>query len=373
MKKQVHAIISSGIFLFLLSLSSSLSAQGLTTPRPVSPAASVSQVIGLTEISVNYSRPNLVLRGTDRSGQIWGQQVPYGFNKTNFGAQGDIPWRAGANENTIIRFSDDVQIEGSPLAAGTYGLHMAVYEDGKVTVIFSTNYSSWGSYHYNESEDALRVDVMMKDNAKTQILTYDFVDYGRDYTVLALKWDEKMIPFTISVDVDDIVIRDFSEELRGQAGFGWQPYITAANYCLQNNTHLDQGMTWIDQSIAINQNFQNLSVKAGILEAQGNKEAANKTYDEIVPIASNAELNNLGYQMLGLKNYPKAIEFFELNVKRNPKDPNVYDSLGEAYMLSGDTKNAIKMLKKSLSLNPPANVKANSTRLLKEMGVEVDS
>lgn len=373
MKKQVQAIISSGIFLFLFSLSSSLIAQGLTTPRPVSPAASVSQVIGLTKITVDYSRPNLLLRGNDRSGQIWGQQVPFGFNKTNFGAQGDIPWRAGANENTIIHFSDDVEIEGNFLAAGSYGLHMAVYEDGKVTLIFSTNYSSWGSYHYNESEDALRVDVKMKDNSKTQILTYDFIDYGRDYTVLALKWDEKMIPFTISVDVDDIVIRDFSEELRGQAGFGWQSYTTAASYCLQNNTHLDQAMTWIDQSIAINQNFQNLSVKAGILEAQGNKEAANKTYDEIVPIASNAELNNLGYQLLGLKNYPKAIEFFKLNVKRNPKDPNVYDSLGEAYMLSGDNKNAIKTLKKSLSLNPPENVKANSTRLLKQMGVEVDS
>lgn len=373
MKKQVHAIINSGIFIFLLSISGLLNAQGLTTPRPVSPAASVSQVIGLTEISVNYSRPNLVLRGTDRSGQIWGQQVPYGFNKTNFGAQGDIPWRAGANENTIISFSDDVQIEGNPLAAGSYGLHMAVYEDGRVTLIFSNNYSSWGSFYYNESEDALRVDVMMKDSPKTQILTYDFIDYGRDYTVLALKWDEKMIPFKISINVNDIVIQDFSDELRGQAGFGWQAYVTAANYCLRNNTHLDQGMIWIDRSIAINQNFQNLSVKAGILEAQGNKEAANKTYDEIVPIASNAELNNLGYQLLGLKNYPKAIEFFKLNVKRNPNDPNVYDSLGEAYMLSGDNKNAIKSLKKSLSLDPPANVKANSTRLLKEMGVEIDS
>ena len=372
MKKHVHALKAIGIILFLFAFTSQLISQGLPTPRPVSPAASVSQAIGFTDIRVDYSRPNLVLRGVDRSGNIWGKQVPYGFNKTNFGSQGDIPWRAGANENTIISFSDDVKIEGKDIAAGSYGLHMALYEDGKVTVIFSTNTSSWGSYFYNEDEDALRVDVQLEDHSKTQVLSYDFIEYGRDYTVLALAWDDKMIPFKIEVDVDDIVIEDYSDMLRGQAGFGWQPYITAANYCLQNNTHIEQGLTWIDISIARNQNFQNLSVKAGLLELTGKEAEANKVYEEIIPIASMAELNNLGYRMIGQKNYTKAIEYFELNVKRNPKNANCYDSLGEAYMLSGDSKNAIKNLKKSLLLDPPENVKANSTRLLGELGVEVD-
>ena len=373
MKHQVHSLLSSSLFLILLIFSVNANAQGLPTPRPVSPAASVSQTIGFSEISVTYSRPNLVLRGTDRSGKIWGQQVPYGFNKTNFGGQGDIPWRAGANENTIISFSDDVTIEGKALAAGAYGLHMAVYEDGKVTLIFSTNTSSWGSYYYNDAEDALRVDVMMKEHAKTQVLTYDFIEYGNDYTVLALAWDDKIIPFKIGVDLNDIVIREYKDMLRGQAGFGWQSYITASNFCLQNNTHLDQGLEWIEASIAINQNFQNLSIKAGLLELSGKKAEAEKVYQEIVPIATMAELNNLGYQMIGQKNYGKAIEYFELNVKRNPKDANCYDSLGEAYKMSGDKKNAIKNLQKSLSLDPPANVKANSTLLLKELGVEVKS
>jgi tetratricopeptide (TPR) repeat protein len=373
MKKNLHALKHTGITLFFLALGHLVLAQALPSPRPVSPAASVSQTIGFTEITVNYSRPNLVLRGVDRSGNIWGTQVPYGFNKTNFGTQGDIPWRAGANENTIISFSDDVRIEGQPLAAGSYGLHMAVYEDAKVTLIFSSNYSSWGSFYYNESEDVLRVDVMMKDHAKTNVLTYDFIDYGRDYTVLALAWDTKIIPFKIEIDVNDIVVEDYREMLRGQAGFGWQGYLTAANFCLQANTHIDQGLAWIDQSINIDENFNNLSVKAGLLALSGDVAGANMVYDEIVPIATMAQLNNLGYQMLGQKNYPKAIEYFKLNVKNNPTNANCYDSLGEAYMLSGDNKNAIKNLKKSLSLKPEANVKANSTRLLKEMGIEVES
>jgi tetratricopeptide (TPR) repeat protein len=373
MKKHVQLITIVSFLIFLITLNDQAKAQNLPTPRPVSPAAFVSQTIGFTEISVNYSRANLILRGVDRSGNIWGKQIPYGFNKTNFGAQGDIPWRAGANENTIISFSDDVKIEGKDLAAGDYGLHMAVYEDGKVSLIFSTNTSSWGSFFYNEEEDALRVDVKLKDHPKTQVLSYDFIDFGRDYTVLALAWDDKIIPFKIEVDVDAVVIEEYTELLRGQAGFGWQPYITAANYCMQNNTHIDQGLAWIETSISRNQNFQNLSVKAGLLELEGKNDEAEKVYAEIVPIATMVELNALGYQMIGQKNFAKAIEYFELNVKNNPKDANCYDSLGEAYMLSGDTKNAIKNLKKSLSLDPPANVKANSLRLLGELGVEVDS
>lgn len=367
MKQTLHTL------LFLLLLGGSTYAQNMDTPRPVSPKAEVKQTIGLTEISVIYSRPKVTLRGTDRTGNIWGTQIPYGFNKTNFGAQGEIPWRAGANENTIVTFSDDVKIEGKELKSGSYGLHMALYEDGKVSVIFSSNYSSWGSYHYNESEDILRVETKLVDHAKTEVLTYDFVDYGNDYTVLAVLWENKMIPIKIDIDVVELVYESYKEQLRGQVGFGWQGYVTATNYCINNNVHLDQASEWADQAISITSNFQTLTLKAGLLEAQGKNDEAITMYDDLVKTSTNAELNVLGYQMLGKKNYTKAIEYFTLNVKRNKTDPNVYDSLGEAYKISGDNKNAIKYLKKSLSLNPPENVKANSTRLLKEMGVEVES
>ena len=116
-----------------------------------------------------------------------------------------------------------------------------------------------------------------------------------------------------------------------------------------------------------------MTVKAGLLEKQGKQEEADKMYDEAIATANINQLNNLGYQMVAGNRLDKAIEYFALNVKRNPNDPNVYDSLGEAYKMNGDEKNAIKNLKKSLSLDPPANVKANSLRLLKEMGVEYES
>jgi tetratricopeptide (TPR) repeat protein len=345
----------------------------MNSPRPVSPKAKVMQTIGLSTITVEYSRPKVTIRGNDRTGNIWGTQIPYGFNKTNFGSQGDIPWRAGANENTIFSISDDVSINGKILNAGTYGLHMAIYEDGKVSVIFSSNYSSWGSFHYNEAEDVLRIDTKLEDHAKTKVLTYDFVDYGSNYTILALLWENKIIPIRIDIDTPELVYQSYKDQLRGVIGFGWPPYVTAANFCITNNIHLDQASKWADIAIAQNSSFQTLTLKAGILEAQGKNAEAMKMYDDLVTDATNVELNNLGYQMINRKKYAKAIEYFTLNVKRNKTDPNAYDSLGEAYKISGDNENAIKYLKKSLSLDPPENVKANSTRLLKELGVEVAS
>ena len=111
--------------------------QGVTLPQ-VSPAAEVMQQVGISNITINYSRPNVVSpQGEDRSGKVWGTLVPYGFNNLGFGTAKASPWRAGANENTTIEFSHDVKIEGKDLQAGKYGLHMAIAEDGTVTIIFS--------------------------------------------------------------------------------------------------------------------------------------------------------------------------------------------------------------------------------------------
>src|SRR5262245_17915998 len=112
----------------------------LTMPQP-SPKASVSQTVGLTEITVTYHRPGVGGR------KIWGELVPYG----------DV-WRAGANENTTISFSSPVRVAGRPLGAGTYGLHM-IPTQKDWTIIFSTVSGAWGSYGYNQREDALRVTV----------------------------------------------------------------------------------------------------------------------------------------------------------------------------------------------------------------------
>lgn len=347
-----------------------VSAQNVTTPRAVSPAAELKQTVGISTVTINYSRPRVTLRGQDRTGNIWGTQVPWGFDATTFVDGSNIPWRAGANENTVITFSDDVKIEGKDLKAGSYGLHMAVFENGKATVIFSNNTSSWGSFYYKEAEDALRVDVQTTDNPHTELLTYDVVAMDNNSATIALKWEKKAIPFKVEFDVHEVVLANFREELRSIPGFGWQGLNQAAQYCAQNNINHDEAIQWADRSIANTKNFNNLATKATLLTQQGKTTEAQALTDESVALANVGQLNFLGYQMLGQQNYDKAIEYFTLNAKRNPKNANCWDSLGEAYKTKGDNKNAIKYLKKSLSLNPAANVKANSIKLLKEMGVD---
>ena len=374
-KQNMNTMIQSKTSQFLLSLAFVLVtctftfAQTVTTPRP-SPNAILKQNIGLTEVTVNYSRPSVIRGNNNRTGQIWGNQVPYGLAPNNFGNQQPMPWRAGANENTIISFSTDVSIEGEPLAAGSYGLHMIPEESGNVTVIFSDNTSSWGSFWYDQSEDALRVDVQMEDAPFTNVLTYEFTSFGNLEGTLALNWDDRTIPIKISTS-QEVVLQSFRDELRGVTGFGWRGSLSAAQYCFQNNINHDEAIGWTDASIANTKNAQNLSVKAGLLIQKGDKAKGIKVADEAAAMANLGQLNFLGYQMMGVQEYDKAIEYFKLNIKNNPKDANSHDSLGEAYMAKGDNKNAIKEFKKCLSMNPPQFVKDNSIKNLKTLGVEM--
>lgn len=354
-------------FIFVAFTSVSFS-QNLTTPRNVSPASELKQRIGLTDIAVNYSRPKVTLRGNDRTGKIWGQLVPYGLQKVTFPKAQEIPWRAGANENTTISFSTDVAIEGKPLPAGKYGLHMIVKDPNNATIIFSKNHSSWGSFFYDQNEDALRVDVKTASAPKTELLTYSFIDYGSNYGVLALDWEMKRIPFKIEIDAHKTILASFRDELRSIPGFGWRGWNTAASYCLNNRTNLVEGLQWANNAVARNKSFQTLGTRAGLNFLNGKTADGNKDIDEAIPLGNKNQLNAMGYTYLNAKFYPTAIKLFKANAAKNPTDPNMYDSLGEAYKISGDKANAIINLKKALSMNPPALVKANSEKLLKELG-----
>jgi hypothetical protein len=359
-------------FIILISICnwSLVNAQTVTLPA-ASSAAEVQQQIGLTKITVHYSRPNVIdTQGNDRTGKIWGSLVPYGFNVDPFGAGNPSPWRAGANENTTITFSDDVEIEGKSLAAGIYGLHIAVSQNNTAIVVFSKNYKSWGSFFYDEKEDALRVEIKTQEVPMTKILTYTFIDYTSTSTTLALDWEKKRFPVKIDIDVPAIVVANMRNELRNTAGFSWQGYMNAAQYCLNKKINNTEALTWIDQSIRMNKNAQNSMVKAQLLLQNGEVAKSNEIINDAIKTADVVQLNAIGYQLIAAGNLDKAIEIFQENVKRNPKDANVHDSLGEAYKMKGEKELAIKSFKKSLSLNPPDNVKSNSIKNLKELGVE---
>ena len=129
-------------------------------PNGANERAEVSQWIGLVKITIDYHSPNVHGgTGADRTGQIWGELVPYGFFDQGLGPSRATPWRAGANETTTISFSHDVKIEGKELKAGTYGLFLELEKDGPWMWIFSHNSTGWGSFQYDPKDDALRVPV----------------------------------------------------------------------------------------------------------------------------------------------------------------------------------------------------------------------
>src|SRR6476620_2455894 len=349
----------------VILVSTNLYAQGvITTPRVPRPAAMVAQTIGISTVTVKYSRPSVKTR------EIWGKLVPYGYNVQQFGAGNEAPWRAGANENTVIQFSHPATVQGARVPAGSYGLFFVINQDNTGEVILSKDYKSWGSFWYDGKQDQLRARIQLRDIPETELLAYDFINITKSSAELVLNWEKKQFPVKIEFAVDSIVMANATEELKGQTGFTWQGYASAANYALQNKVNLDQGLNWIDQAITQNTNFTTLNIKSGILKETGKKEEGDKTMKEAIDIATENELNQYGYQLLNQGQQDKAIEMFILNTQRHPKSPNVWDSLGEGYAIKGDKKNAISNFKKSLSLDPPANVKANSEKYLKQLGAD---
>lgn len=347
---------------FALSPSIILTAQGITTPRAPSPAATVVQTIGISTVSVTYSRPSVKNR------EVWGALVPYGWNVQAFGAGNSAPWRAGANENTVIKFSHDATVEGKRVPAGSYGLFFVINKDNTGEVILSKDYRSWGSFFYNPTQDLLRANVQLRTIPQTELLTYDFINTTKTSAELVLNWEKKQFPVRIEFAVDDIVMANAAEELKGPVGFNWQGFSTAANYALQNNTNLDTALTWINKAIAQNNSFATLSIKSAILAKMNKADEADKVMKEALTKATEVEINLYGYQLLNQGNTDKAIEILILNTQRFPNSANVWDSLGEAYATKGDKKNAIANFKKSLTMNPPDNVKANSEKFLKQLG-----
>ncbi|MEO6556278.1 MAG: DUF2911 domain-containing protein [Ferruginibacter sp.] len=341
---------------------SSVMSQGVTTPRTPSPAASVSQTIGISTVQINYSRPSVKGR------PIWGALVPFGWNVQSFGTGNSAPWRAGANENTVIRFSHPVKVEGKPVPAGDYGLFFVINQDNSGEVILSKDSRSWGSFFYDKANDQLRSIIQLRTIPNTDLLTYDFTNLTKNSAEVVLNWEKKQFPVRIEYAVDDIVMANASEELKGPIGFNWQGYASAANYAVQNKVNLEQAVKWIDQAIAQNKSFATLAIKSNVVAAMGKNDEAEKIMNDALPNANENEINAYGYQLIGAGSTEKAIQVFIINTTKFPKSANTWDSLGEAYFTKGDKTKAIASFKKALSLNPNAGTKANSEKFLKQLG-----
>src|SRR5499426_411625 len=288
-----------------------VSAQSDLKLPDVSQAAEVKQRIALTDVTVNYHRP--LVNGR----KIWGGLIPYGK-----------VWRAGANENTTIEFSDDVSVEGKPLPKGLYGLHMIPNQDS-CTVIFSKTNSGWGSYSYDQKDDALRVDVKPRSLAENkEALEFEFEDLKPTSTAVTLKWEKMGIPFTVSVNDADQTLRNIRAQMKGAGQFAWQAPDQAAQFCLTRKIDLDEALRWADLSIQNEERFENLSTKADILKALNRQDEAKSTWNKALQKADAPQLYTYGRQLQNQKKGAEAMEIFKDVAKRFPT--GVYGYLAQA-------------------------------------------
>src|SRR5256714_2074633 len=219
------ALVSALLLIALPSLAQ------LRLPRP-SQKASVMQTVGLTDITITYSRPGVKGR------KIFGGLVPYGK-----------VWRTGANETTSIAFSDDVAINGQPLAKGTYGLH-TIPNENEWTLIFNKAVEPSG-LTYDEKQDALRVNVKPRTSAvKREWLTFEFPEISSDAATIVIGWDTLEVPFTVDAHTTQKVMSSASAAVAAAPADDWNTALRAATFAFDNNRPAD-AEKWLDQSLKI--------------------------------------------------------------------------------------------------------------------------
>jgi tetratricopeptide (TPR) repeat protein len=321
-------------------------------PNGYSKKAVVSEQVGLTQVSITYHRPAV----NGREGKIWGGVVHAGFVDQGFGNRNPAPWRAGANENTIIEFDHDVKIENQSLAKGKYGFFIA-YGD-ECTLIFSTKNDAWGSFFYDDKEDALRVKVKPRPvQNSVEFLKYDFESQTINSAIITLTWEKLAIPFKVEVDYLKQQFEAFVKESQNPAGFTSEGLNAAANWALQNNYQLDKALDWATLASSSNfpgnpSSFPALLTKATILNKLGKTEDANKTIRSAIPFGNINQLQQLGRQLITEKKQQLANEVFEANYKKNPDQFITLVGMARGASAIGDSKKALEYANKALPLAP---------------------
>lgn len=320
-------------------------AQTATTPTIMldlprqSQHAVVMQRVGITDITIDYSRP--LVNGR----QIWVKVVPYGQ-----------VWRVGANENTTITFSDPVTIEGQPLDKGAYGLY-AIPGENQWTVIFSKTSAAWGLV-YKQEDDALRVTVKPQAAEFHEALAYDFDEVKPGSTAVTMRWDKIAVSFSVEVKVNDIVEASLQRQMHGIAQFYWESWNAAAGYLLANKINLDEALKDEDQSIQLEERFDNLIDKSRILDAMGRKDAATEFRNKALDKANALQLYGYGRTLQGDKKQEEAFALYRSNARKFPDDWNSHLGLARVYSGRGDFDNAVKEMKMALTGAPDTSKSA---------------
>ena len=336
--------IAAVVIVFFAIIQTSIAQMDLP-PSGGNPRATISEEVGITSITIKYSRPDV----NGREGKIWGTLVTYGFTSQNLNTnKNDMPWRAGANETTMITFEHDVKVEGQPIKAGTYGLYMAVYAD-KVTLIFSKQADGWGSFFYEEKNDVLRVDVKpVALDKSVEYLKYEFIEHKEKYCVIALQWEKLSIPFKVDVDVENIVLARMKEQVTGQRGFNALNLQAAVNYFSNKGIYLDEALGWAIRGASF-KSFATLNALSSVYAKMNKIKESDSVMNEALMYATPTQSLNAGRSLITVKRLDKALEVFTGSQKRNGDVFQVNAGFMSYYSAKGDFKKALDYANKALA------------------------
>jgi hypothetical protein len=237
-----------------------------------SPASSIAQKIGLTDVKIEYSRPS------SKGRKIFGELVPYG----------DV-WRTGANAATIISFSTDVLIERLKVPKGSYALY-AIPGKNEWTIILSKNIGLWGAVGYNPEDDLLRFKVKPgKTGQKYETMEINFVDMTDTGASVAIKWEQVRVKFRIETEVDGIVMNQIKALVIDQEPSNPGLYYQAANYYFTTNKDLTTALNWINKSVESDPKYWTMHLKAKIELAIGKKKEAIESANKSMEMARDAK------------------------------------------------------------------------------------
>lgn len=344
-------------FLFCLLMATAFTvapAQSFVLDLPLrSQSAEVTQRIGVTDITIKYSRPLVNNR------KIWDALVPYGK-----------VWRTGANTNTTISFSDPVMIEGKQLDRGTYGLH-TIPNAAEWTIIFSKNSTSWGSFTYDSAEDALRVNVKPKLAEMHDALTFEFDELQTDSATVKLKWEKIEIPFKVSVDVHERMRESLRKQLRALAGYTWMSWDDAANYLLAEKIDLNDALVYAEKSIETEDRFENEITKSKVLTAMNRRSEAAAAEKKALELGTPLQVHGFARELLAVKRSDESYAIFRENARKHPDLWLAREGLARIYSAQGKFDEAQNEIKAALAVAPNER-KNNLNELLKRLESKQD-
>jgi len=281
--------------------------------KPLRPSqkASVMQTIGVTDITITYSRPPVKGRTIFADAPATMEARAKGeatLDNQNDRKAGEpiVPyghvWRAGANEATMFVVTDDVLINGQPLKAGTYSLHTVPGKEDW-TIVFNNDAGQWGSFTYDEKKDALRVKTKAQMVSENQeFLEYTFDPITENTATVNIRWEKMRVPFTVEIKDVKAVWRTKADALIAANPTNEVLPLQVAQ-TLSADKKYDEALKFIDQSIKVKETFRNLSAKANILWAAGKKQEAVAAGDVAIAKgkADKADTTNFEKRVAGWK------------------------------------------------------------------------